>query len=129
MKHSDHESDANHGLPAAPLTLEGSALLHQFFRLRRAEWNRLENKQRAAITEEASAYFAADRDGHTAIFSELGHKGDLIMVHFRQPSISSTQRKSRSRGLASANSSNRPTLMFPWSKSVFTKPASGSIKT
>jgi hydrogen peroxide-dependent heme synthase len=83
MKHPDHETDANHELPAAPLTLEGSALLHQFFRLRRAEWNRLDRSQRAALTEEASAYFTADRDGHTAIFSELGHKGDLIIVHFR----------------------------------------------
>ena len=83
MKHPDQENDANHELPAAPLTLEGSGLLHQFFRLRRAEWNRLENKQRATIAEEASSYFAADHDGHTAIFSELGHKGDLIMVHFR----------------------------------------------
>jgi hydrogen peroxide-dependent heme synthase len=83
MKQTDHQSDANHELPAAPLTLEGSALLHQFFRLRRAEWNRLDSRQRAAITEEASSYFAADREGHAAIFSELGHKGDLIIVHFR----------------------------------------------
>ncbi len=83
MKNSGHELDANQELPAAPLTLEGSALLHQFFRLRRTEWSRLENKQRAAITEEASSYFAADGGGPTALFSELGHKGDLIIVHFR----------------------------------------------
>src|ERR1700722_20375562 len=84
MKHPDHETDVNYELPAAPLTLEGSALLHQIFRLRRAEWNRLDSRQRAVLTEEASSYFAADRDdGHTAIFSELGHKGDLIIVHVR----------------------------------------------
>ncbi|HTT77266.1 MAG TPA: hydrogen peroxide-dependent heme synthase [Candidatus Binataceae bacterium] len=83
MKESVHETAMALELPAAPLTLEGSALLHQFFRLRRAEWNRLESRQRTAILEEAGSCFAARGDGQSAIFSQLGHKGDLIVVHFR----------------------------------------------
>jgi len=83
MKDADQQADAAFELPNAPLTLEGSALLHQFFRVRRAEWNRLESRQRAAIVEEASISFAANAEGHTAIFSQFGHKGDLIVIHFR----------------------------------------------
>ncbi|HUN56910.1 MAG TPA: hydrogen peroxide-dependent heme synthase [Candidatus Binataceae bacterium] len=83
MKDADQQTDATLELPSAPLTLEGSALLHQFFRVRRAEWNRLESRQRAAIVEEASISFAANAEGHTAIFSQFGHKGDLIVIHFR----------------------------------------------
>jgi hydrogen peroxide-dependent heme synthase len=80
MKHDQPTGDA---LPPAPLTLEGSALLHQFFRVRRAEWGRLDDRRRAAITTQASAYFAAQDEDATAIFAELGHKGDLIIAHFR----------------------------------------------
>ncbi|HEX4211349.1 MAG TPA: hydrogen peroxide-dependent heme synthase [Candidatus Binataceae bacterium] len=83
MKDADQQIGPALELPAAPLTLEGSALLHQFFRLRRADWNRLDGRQRSAIIEEASGWIAASGDGHTAIFSQLGHKGDLIIVHFR----------------------------------------------
>jgi chlorite dismutase len=86
MKDADHQTDATVELPAAPLTLEGSALFHQFFRFRRAEWNRLDSRQHAAIIEEASSWLAGSGDGHTAIFSQLGHKGDLIIIHF-QPSF------------------------------------------
>jgi hydrogen peroxide-dependent heme synthase len=82
MKDSDHPADGTFELPAAPLTLEGSAILHQFFRIRRAEWNRLDSRQRAALIEETSASLGGNA-GHTAIFSQLGHKGDLIIVHVR----------------------------------------------
>jgi hydrogen peroxide-dependent heme synthase len=83
MKDANRQIDASLELPAAPLTLEGCALLHQFFRVRRTEWNRLDRRQHAAITEEASTRLGSDSDGHTGIFSQLGHKGDLIIVHFR----------------------------------------------
>jgi hydrogen peroxide-dependent heme synthase len=83
MKPADRDKQTAREFPAAPLTLEGSSLLHQFFRLRRGEWNRLDDRQRTAITGKASAYFAEQDAGTTAIFQELGHKGDLIVVHFR----------------------------------------------
>jgi hydrogen peroxide-dependent heme synthase len=80
MKHDEPNGGS---LPPAPLTLEGSALLHQFFRVRRAEWGRLDDRRRVAITKQASAYFAEQDEEATAIFGELGHKGDLIIAHFR----------------------------------------------
>jgi hydrogen peroxide-dependent heme synthase len=91
MKHSytnppGTEPSTSRELPDTPLTLEGSAVLHQFFRVRRAEWNNLNESQRAATIEQASAHLtamAADSGDQTALFAQLGHKGDLIIVHFR----------------------------------------------
>ncbi len=40
-------------LPAVPLTLEGSSVLHQMFRLRRTAWRALDEGRRARILEEA----------------------------------------------------------------------------
>jgi peroxiredoxin len=71
----------------APNTLEGFSILHQFFRLRRAGWNALVKSRRAEIIEKAARAFAAmehREDGQSAIFSQLGHKGDLIAIHFRR---------------------------------------------
>jgi hydrogen peroxide-dependent heme synthase len=73
--------------PAAPLTLEGFSILHQMFRIRRAEWRALEAAKRERATAEASAAFdeiARREDGESALFAELGHKGDLMIVHFRR---------------------------------------------
>ncbi|HEY1849816.1 MAG TPA: hydrogen peroxide-dependent heme synthase [Candidatus Binataceae bacterium] len=83
----DEPSTTAHDLAAAPNTLEGFAVLHQFFRLRRPQWNALVESRRAEIIEKASRAFAAmerREDGHSAIFSQLGHKGDLIVIHFRR---------------------------------------------
>lgn len=75
-------------LPAVPLTLEGSFVLHQFLRFRWAAWRALPAGDRAAIAAEAETLFArleTDDAGktQTAIYSELGHKGDLVLMHFR----------------------------------------------
>src|ERR1700755_1666886 len=73
-------------LHAVPLTLEGSSVLHQMFRFRWAEWRKLSAAQQHEITAEASAALlkmANDTVGQTALFSVLGHKGDLLVVHFR----------------------------------------------
>jgi peroxiredoxin len=83
----DEPATTAHDLAAAPNTLEGFAVLHQFFRLRRPQWNALVESRRAEIIEKASRAFAAmerREDGHSAIFSQLGHKGDLIVIHFRR---------------------------------------------
>ncbi len=74
-------------IAAAPNTLEGFAVLHQLFRLRRPQWNALLESRRTEIIEKASLAFAAmeqREDGQSAIFSQLGHKGDLIAIHFRR---------------------------------------------
>jgi peroxiredoxin len=73
--------------PAAPLTLEGYSILHQMFRVRRRQLRALELHKRNAALKDASRLFAemAQReDGETALFSMLGHKGDLMIVHFRR---------------------------------------------
>ncbi|HEY6420633.1 MAG TPA: hydrogen peroxide-dependent heme synthase [Candidatus Binataceae bacterium] len=73
--------------PAAPLTLEGFAVLHQMFRVRRAPWRALEQSQRTRIVTEATRLFdelGRREDGETALFSALGHKSDLLLVHFRR---------------------------------------------
>ena len=73
-------------LHAVPLTLEGSSVLHQMFRFRWAEWRKLSPVQQHEIAAEASAALLKmenDVAGQTAIFSLLGHKGDLLVVHFR----------------------------------------------
>ncbi len=73
-------------LHAVPLTLEGSSVLHQMFRFRWAEWRKLSPAQQHEIASEASAALLKmenDVAGQTAVFSLLGHKGDLLVVHFR----------------------------------------------
>ena len=76
--------------PPVPLTLEGSALLHQFFRFDWKAWRSCADGERTHIIAEAvSALQKLERkiDGapaHSALFSELGHKGDLILIHFRE---------------------------------------------
>jgi hydrogen peroxide-dependent heme synthase len=71
-------------LPALPLTIEGSAVLHQMMRFRWAKWRKLVESQRAALIAEAVEKLSpAEANGQSAVFSILGHKGDLMFVHFR----------------------------------------------
>jgi len=75
--------------PPVPLTLEGSSLLHQFFRFDWKAWRCLAQGERSKIVDEATAALKTlERDGEgkvqTALFSQLGHKGDLILMHFRE---------------------------------------------
>jgi hydrogen peroxide-dependent heme synthase len=73
--------------PAAPLTLEGYSILHQMFRLRRGELRALDSAKRDAVIDDASKLFgemAGREDGDSGLFSALGHKGDLMIVHFRR---------------------------------------------
>src|ERR1700722_17357737 len=80
------ETAAEH-LPAVPLTLEGASMLHQMLRVKWTAWKQLPAEQRANIALEASKVLAEmerEASGQSAIFSLLGHKGDLILVHFRR---------------------------------------------
>ena len=74
-------------LPAVPLTIEGASVLHQMLRVRWTAWKGLPVAQRAEIAQEAAGVLAEmerNPSGQSAAFSLLGHKGDLIVVHFRQ---------------------------------------------
>jgi chlorite dismutase len=73
--------------PAVPLTTEGYSVLHQMMRFRRGAWRALPEAERAAIAQEASSVLAAmeqNSAGQSALFSLIGHKGDLMLVHFRE---------------------------------------------
>ena len=72
-----------------PLTLEGSFLLHQFFRFDWKAWRSRPDGERETIAAEAVAALnrlerkVPDAPVQTALFSQLGHKGDLVLIHFR----------------------------------------------
>jgi len=71
-------------LPAVPLTLEGLSVLHQMFRFRWPEWRKLSASRQQEIAREAAAVLSAPEEaGQSAVYSLLGHKGDLMLVHFR----------------------------------------------
>jgi len=74
-------------LPPVPLTVEGYATLHQMMRFRWRAWRALADQERRQITGEAAkrlAQMETNPGGQSALFSLLGHKGDLMLVHFRQ---------------------------------------------
>ena len=57
------------------------------FRVRRHELRALDATKRKAALTDASRVFgemARREDGETALFSTFGHKGDLMIVHFRR---------------------------------------------
>jgi chlorite dismutase len=71
-------------LPAVPLTLEGYSVLHQMFRFRWAEWRKLDAAQREECAGDVAGKFSAlEQAGQFAAYSMLGHKADLMLVHFR----------------------------------------------
>ena len=82
------ETLAETALPAVPLTIEGASVLHQMMRFRWSAWRALPPDTRAAILEEAAttleSWEQASDGRQSAIYSLLGHKGDLLFVHFRR---------------------------------------------
>ncbi len=75
------------GYPAVPLSIEGSYILHQIFRVYRPAWkaagsSRQKNALGEAIAELGS--MEGRREEQSAIYSMLGHKGDLMLIHFRR---------------------------------------------
>jgi hydrogen peroxide-dependent heme synthase len=73
-------------LPEVPLTTEGYSVLHQMTRFRWTAWRALSEATRAAIAQEAAAVLGEmekNSGGQSALFSLIGHKGDLMLVHFR----------------------------------------------
>lgn len=73
-------------LPEVPLTVEGYSVLHQMMKVRWSSWRQLGDAQKREILGEATAVLSAmeqNSNGQSALFSLLGHKGDLMFVHFR----------------------------------------------
>ena len=71
----------------APNTLEGWSVLHQVFRLRREALGAIDAARRERILRQAAGAISAmerREDGESALFSILGHKGDLLALHFRR---------------------------------------------
>ncbi len=80
-----------------PLTLEGSFVLHQFFRFDWKTWRSCADSERKSCADGERESIAAqavaalqrleraapDAPVRTALFSQLGHKGDLVLIHFR----------------------------------------------
>jgi peroxiredoxin len=79
-------------MPAAPETLDGWFVLHDFRRLRAEFWDRLTPAERGAIAGEVATFLASEEElearheGSGGIFQVLGHKADLLFVHLR-PSV------------------------------------------
>jgi hydrogen peroxide-dependent heme synthase len=74
-------------IPAVPLTVEGYSVLHQMLRIRRPAWRALAAAEKTAIAKEASDALAAmekNAGGQSALYSLIGHKGDLMLIHFRE---------------------------------------------
>jgi len=70
-------------MPEVPLTVEGYSVLHQMMRFRWPAWRALSQSERAAVLEEAQTVLQQMESQQTALFSLLGHKGDLLFLHFR----------------------------------------------
>jgi hydrogen peroxide-dependent heme synthase len=77
-------------LPPVPLTLEGASVLHQMFRFDRRSWRNLNAERRGCILDEAKRALLPMEQGasgghpnQSAVYSLIGHKGDLMVVHFR----------------------------------------------
>jgi chlorite dismutase len=74
-------------IPAVPLTTEGYSVLHQMMRFRRTAWRALPAQQKAEIVNESAGLLSEmeqNSSGQSALFSLIGHKGDLLFVHFRE---------------------------------------------
>lgn len=87
MKHEHTASHTTTALPPVPLALEGWSILHQMFRLRWPAWKALSAAARQEVAAEAAALFQdweRGEAGQSALFSMLGHKGDLMTLHFRR---------------------------------------------
>jgi hydrogen peroxide-dependent heme synthase len=78
---------ASEAMPAVPLTLEGYSVLHEMMKFRFSAWRELADGARREIVNEAVTVLGRmEQNGHgqSALFSVLGHKGDLMLVHFRE---------------------------------------------
>jgi hydrogen peroxide-dependent heme synthase len=74
-------------IPAVPLTIEGYSVLHQMMRVRWAAWRQQSAAEKTAVVEQAAGVLGGmeqNSAGQSGLFSLLGHKGDLMLIHFRR---------------------------------------------
>ena len=71
-------------LPAVPLTMEGSWVLHQMIRFDWAAWRTVPKEVADAMVAELRALLEKMGPDKTALYSLVGHKGDFMVVHFRK---------------------------------------------
>ena len=86
-RHSASPQAVSAEIPAVPLTIEGYSVLHQMMRIRWSAWRQLPAGRKTEIVEQASHVLGAmeqNAAGQSALYSLLGHKGDLMLVHFRR---------------------------------------------
>jgi hydrogen peroxide-dependent heme synthase len=75
--------------PPVPLTLEGSSVLHLIFRFDWKGWKSFADDERGSILANAVETLRklerkeANAPVRSALYSLLGHKGDLMLIHFR----------------------------------------------
>ena len=82
----DKAREVGFEIPPVPLTLEGWSVLHQMFRIRWPEWHASGATEKKAAIDEAVNVFRAmesGKHGRSGFCSLLGHKGDLMLIHFR----------------------------------------------
>src|SRR6202167_575262 len=75
--------------PPVPLTLEGSSVLHQIFHFDWKAWKSIADGEGGSILASAAETLRklerkdANAPFRSGIYSLLGHKGDLMLIHFR----------------------------------------------
>ena len=85
--HSARPQAVSTEIPPVPLTIEGYSVLHQMMRVRWSAWRSLDSVSKNDILREAGEALGKmekNAEGQSGIYSLLGHKGDLMLVHFRQ---------------------------------------------
>jgi chlorite dismutase len=73
--------------PQVPETLDGWSVLHQMFRLRWDGLRTLPPTRHQEISKEAVELLQSlegRKEGPSALVQILGHKGDLMLIHFRE---------------------------------------------
>lgn len=70
-------------MPPVPLTIEGASVLHQMLRVKWPEWRQVNADMRKVLLNEAAGVLEGMGPQGTAAFHLLGHKGDLMLIHFR----------------------------------------------
>jgi len=73
-------------IPGVPLTIEGYSVLHQMMRFRWTSWRALDDATRRNIVGEAVPVLKGmeqNAKGQSVFYSLIGHKGDLMFIHFR----------------------------------------------
>lgn len=98
-------ADSLPAYPPVPLTLEGSSVLHQMFRFDWKAWRAISVGEGKSATDGAHRFSGsgeprgivadavatlrklerndANAPARSAVYSLLGHKGDLMLIHFR----------------------------------------------